>query len=87
MHTVKVQDPGEPIREDLIQFGYAIRKGDWKLIFDLEEWDDVSESSLFEEELYNLKDDPAKSENLISQHPEKVDELISAFIESWKEGI
>jgi len=80
------QDMDEPVRDELIQLYWAIRKGDWKLIFDLHDRNDVSENTIIAEELYNLEDDPGESENLVDQYPEIVSELKSAFVKTHQQG-
>lgn len=77
---------GEPIRDIYIHHYYGIRKGDWKLIFDLEDMNFVTKNSVLAEELYNLKEDPSESENVIDTHPGIVEELIAAFIALNKQG-
>jgi arylsulfatase len=46
----------------------AIRVGDWKLVAARNQGDETWE-------LYNLKDDPAETNNLAAKHPDKVREL------------
>ena len=55
----------------------AIREGDWKLI----EFFDTGER-----ELYNLKDDLGETKNLVSGHPEKVDDLQQKLI-LWRKNV
>jgi arylsulfatase A-like enzyme len=57
--------------------GRAARKGDWKLVAHGKEspW-----------ELYNLKNDPSETQNLISQFPETAKELESLFLD-WKKRV
>ena len=55
----------KPIRDVFIHHYYGVRKGNWKLIFDLESIDSVTINTIKAEELYNLKDDLAESNNLI----------------------
>lgn len=55
----------------------AVREGDWKLI----EFFDRSEY-----ELYNLRNDPGESRNLIKVHPEKAREL-QAHLEDWRDDV
>jgi arylsulfatase A-like enzyme len=75
------QDVSKPVREVYIHQYYAVRKGDWKLIFVLEDIGNVSFNTIEALELYNLREDLAESENLIEEHPEIVEDLISTFIE------
>jgi len=49
----------------------AVRQGDWKLVV----YNVFSEESL-SPELYNLKNDPGEDNNLASQYPERVQELM-----------
>jgi arylsulfatase A-like enzyme len=80
------QEYNKPIRETYIHLYFGVRKGDWKLIFDLESIEEVSMNTIVAEELYNLKDDPAESNNLIDKHPELVEELKSVFIDINNKG-
>jgi len=59
------------------QDGWAIRRGDWKLVRN--GWAQAPVA------LYNLKDDPAEKKNLVAQFPEKVSELRTAW-EAWDAG-
>lgn len=56
------------------QDGWAIRRGDWKLVRN--GWAQAQVA------LYNLKDDPSEKKNLAAQFPEKVSELRTAW-EAW----
>lgn len=76
----------KPIRDVYIHLNFGIRKGDWKLIFDLESIDDVSMNTVVAEELYNLKQDLSESNNLIEEYPEIVEELKSTFIDISTQG-
>jgi arylsulfatase A-like enzyme len=76
----------KPIRDVYIHHYYGVRKGDWKLIFDLENIDSVTKNTIVAEELYNLKEDLTESKNLIEDHPEIVEELKSTFIEINNQG-
>ncbi len=71
----------ESVREDYIHLFYAVRQGAWKLIFELESITDVSMHTVVAQELYNLEEDPAESENLIEDYPELIEELKARFIE------
>ena len=56
----------------------AIRKGDWKLLWlhkpmGIADW-----------ELFNLREDPGETQDLASQHPEKVRELLALWDEYVK---
>jgi arylsulfatase A-like enzyme len=75
------QEYKKPIRDVYIHHYYGVRKGDWKLIFDLETIDEVSMNTIVAEELYNLKEDLVESNDLIEKHPKIVEELKSTFIE------
>ncbi len=58
--------------------GYlGIRKGDWKLTFP---------KNRDRQALYNLKEDPEETRNLISEYPEKVKELTELLTRIVKEG-
>jgi len=80
------QEYNKPVREVYVHLYFGIRKGDWKLIFDLETIDDVSMNTIAAEELYNLKEDLAESNNLIEKHPKLVEELKSTFIKINNQG-
>jgi len=66
-----------PLHEQLFFDGndgsWAIREGDWKLLFNKTE-------SL---ELYNLKDDYVEQNNLLSEYPDKVADLKSKYT-TWR---
>jgi arylsulfatase len=52
----------------------AVRKGNWKLVaLHLHKW-----------ELYNIKDDPFETNNLIGEQPEKAESLLIEY-EKWAE--
>lgn len=52
----------------------AVRQGDWKLVaFNKKKW-----------ELYNLTDGPYETQNLVSLHPEKAEQLCKLY-EKWAE--
>ncbi len=55
----------------------AVRKGNWKLI-DAYERDTL--------QLYNLKEDIGERHNLVSEHPEKANQLL-ALLNSWKKEV
>lgn len=75
------KESNKPIRDVYIHHYYGVRKGNWKLIFDLESIDSVTINSVWAEELYNLGEDLAESNNMIDDHPDIVEELISTFVE------
>lgn len=56
---------------------YAIRVGDWKLLLDKEHKP---------RELYNLAEDPLEFFNVLTEHPEPVQQLLAVF-ENWSESI
>lgn len=86
-----LQQPlNQPIRETTIMHSangtFAIRKGDWKLIagpnaggFHLKQAKHYQE--LPQLQLFNLRDDPAETNNLYLKFPEKVNEL-TALLEN-----
>jgi arylsulfatase A-like enzyme len=80
------KEHNKPIRDEYVHLYFGVRKGDWKLIFDLESINDVSMNTVVAEELYNLKEDLAESNNVIEKHPEIVNELKSTFIEINNQG-
>jgi arylsulfatase A-like enzyme len=71
----------ESLREKPIYWewsvGRAVRKGDWKL---------VAHGKTASWELYNLKDDPTETQNLISQFPEIAKDLEVLF-QGWKDRV
>lgn len=76
-----------------INGSFAIRQGDWKLIMAKGSggWcfpkpGDPAESELPDVQLYNLKSDPAESQNLYAENPEKVAAMKSLLIKYIKEG-
>lgn len=80
------QDYQKPIRETLIQLGMAVRHGDWKMIFSFEQNSSGELTSIHATELYNLNEDLSEQNNMIDNHPEKVEELKSIFAKSVEHG-
>ncbi len=90
------EETASPIREATVLHSsggrFAIRQGDWKLILwpGSGGWAYPSEPEEMESlprfQLYNLKDDPAESENLESAYPEKVDALKRLLTKYVDEG-
>lgn len=76
----------KPIREEYVHLYWAVRKGDWKLLFDIENVKDASLSNVVAEELYNLKEDPSESTNVIDKHPEIVEALKAEFVRINDQG-
>jgi arylsulfatase A-like enzyme len=76
----------KPVREEYVHHYYAMRKGDWKLIFWVEDIDAVAMNTIEADELYNLIGDPGEKINLLDQHPEIVSDLKSTFIEINNRG-
>ncbi len=78
-------------REGLIIEGHTVREGDWKLIFGngtgvlQRQWGQVSVSPV-KGELYNLKEDPAETNNVYTTYPEKVLELTRRMEQYRAEG-
>ncbi len=68
------------IRDTYIHQYYAVRKGDWKLIFDIEDIEDVSIDTVEPLELYNLKDDLAETTDLLDERSDIVENLVQTFI-------
>lgn len=61
-----------------INYKSAIRKGDWKLIYNMRDGS---------KELYNIKNDIGETKNLSTQHPDKVkalSSLLSQQLRNWK---
>ena len=51
----------------------AVRIGDWKMVWLNQPWGNG------DWELYNLSEDPAETDNLVSTHPEQVERLLRAW--------
>jgi arylsulfatase A len=80
------EDISKPVRSEYIHLYFAVRKGDWKLIFNTDHISDVTMNDIVAEALYNLKDDPGESNDLIDKHPEIVEDLKSTFVEISNQG-
>jgi len=74
---------------------YAIRSGDWKLIFGegsggFTKVDPLASSAVVElgqgGQLYNLREDPEEAINLYSEKPDLVEELTQMFLETKEKG-
>jgi arylsulfatase A len=76
----------KPLRDAYVHLYFGVRKGDWKLIFDLENIDSVATQTIIAEELYDLSNDRSESNNLIEEYPDIVEELKSTFIEINNQG-
>ena len=86
------------VRQDIIHSsangGFSIRRGFWKLILTTDgglklDYDRNTESykNVFTPtELYNLKDDISETNNVITDHPEIVQELVETLSKYVKEG-
>ncbi|MGZ0708881.1 sulfatase family protein [Coraliomargarita sp. W4R53] len=61
--------------------GFAIRSGDWKLIFALDR-----ANKEFSRELYNLNDDVKETQNVIASHPEIAAQLEQVFEQQVRAG-
>jgi arylsulfatase A len=94
--TLLGEDEG-PVREATVHHSingsFAIRKGDWKLIFcpGSGGWSDPRPGSpgidqLPPLQLYNLHEDVGETENLYARHPELVKELSDLLEKYLKEG-
>ena len=83
----------QPIRQELIIGEQVVRQGDWKLIvgggkggLHQRYGPDASEAPADPpNELYNLRDDLAETNNLYETNPEKADEL-ATILQEMKEG-
>jgi arylsulfatase A-like enzyme len=53
----------------------SYRSGDWKVVYDYS----PAGKGAPKHELYNLKTDPFENENLATQHPEKMDQMVAAM--------
>lgn len=90
------RDTRQPLREATVHHSlggeFAIRRGDWKLLLSCSSggWsaprpaEAKNMPDLPAVQLYNLKDDPAESNNLYDQYPEMVEEL-TALLRSYVE--
>ncbi|VGO11729.1 Arylsulfatase [Pontiella desulfatans] len=72
--------------------GFAIRKGDWKLIMGKDggvgwelPWKDVETSAKLVQ-LYNLKTDPGETKNLEEANPEIIEELVTDLAKALRDG-
>ena len=61
--------PADRIMYWRMRYGFALKKGDWKLIHYGKTPEEGSD------ELYNITDDPEENADLAAKHPEKVQEL------------
>lgn len=75
-----------PIRESYIHHGFAVRRGDWKLIFDVDDVENARREDIMPLELYNLKEDLTEKQNELESYPEIAEELIDVFMEAHKSG-
>ncbi|MBC8181295.1 hypothetical protein H8E88_09230 [candidate division KSB1 bacterium] len=64
----------------------AIRKGDWKLIRVAENPLKPKRNLLLPLMLFNLKNDPGETINLVEQYPDKAQELLLA-LERWEQSL
>lgn len=69
--------PDEQVQHDYMYWEFheknakqALRQGDWKLIIT-----HVNKEPVYH--LFNIKEDPSESDNLISSHPEKLESLVA----------
>lgn len=60
---------------------YAVRKGDWKMIFSFDR-----KTKTFSRALYNMKDDVKETRNLLDAHPETAQEMSRLFEAAVKNG-
>lgn len=75
----RAEDP--PLIHHDFDGGYAIRDGDWKLIFKLNR-----KTKTFTRELYNLKVDVKETDNVIGAHPETAARLEKLFEQLVRQG-
>ncbi|MDW5289755.1 sulfatase [Formosa sp. PL04] len=64
-------------RNEGLSMGAAIRKGDWKYIYEFETQ---------EEYLYNLKENIGESQNVIDTYPEKA-KLLASELKAWQKAV
>lgn len=96
-----LKDPStkNDVREGIVHHSFlgefAVRKGDWKLLctpssggwsFPKPGKDDDLIVQLPSIQLYNMKDDPSETTNLVSEYPEVVKELKETLLEYIKNG-
>ena len=84
----------KPLRADMIVHSsdgvFAIRKGPWKWIEGVPA-DEIkagarkAHADEFHEQLFNLKEDPAETKNVIAQHPDVAKEM-KALLERYRDG-
>ncbi len=80
------QNYDKPVRQDHVHLFYAVRKGDWKLTFDVPDFDSNPDQTFVAEELFNLKVDPAEKNNVINDHRDIVKDLRALFIKYHTQG-
>lgn len=61
----------------------GVRDGKWKLVAKTEEDHEFSDETL---ELYNMKEDPAELNNLAEEHPERLEEMFTAW-KAWADEV
>lgn len=60
---------------------FAIRQGDWKMVFEYDQ-----KKKTFTRELYNVKDDVKETKDVLNQHPELAAQLSQLFEAKVKSG-
>ncbi len=86
-----IMDPSASSRHEVLYFDFldqwAVRKGDWKLIFNVTDSDDGNKRETIEGYyLTNLAIDPSEKRNLAGEYPEIVEEL-SRMKKEWDASI
>lgn len=96
--VIRGHDQSRPLHEAIINHSisghFAVRSGDWKLLFCRGSggWSEPREPAALKQELppvqlYNLKKDPKESTNVHDQHPDIVDRLtaiLRQYVESGR---
>ncbi|MEM8668344.1 MAG: arylsulfatase [Planctomycetota bacterium] len=98
LSTLTGNDDGEPLHEAIVNHSiyghFAVRSGDWKLLFCRGSggWSHPRENVAEKQglpplQLYNLADDPKESKDVSAQHPEvvaRLTKLLRRYVESGR---
>ena len=85
-NVLTAQSENQSVRPSYIHQYYAVRQGDWKLVVDVDNIEDVSMNTVKALELFNLREDLAETNNLIEEKPQLVETLRSLFVEVNNKG-